>query len=187
MLRPRLNVELGFVDVLLPTVEDVLDSVRSNTILVPTLLSSGYHVRTDIPRAARKRAVITRHLGPDPLLTRALVDRLAAARGSSVAGAPVALVSAGSSDPAARVELATAAADLASALGVPVRPATLSDTDLDLHDVEVASYLLTEGTMADSLALRAAADGALVVGAPLASHPAVAELIVARYDEGVST
>jgi sirohydrochlorin ferrochelatase len=186
-LRPSVAITLGFVDVLLPTVEDVLDSVRGTTVLVPALLSSGYHVSADIPRAVRRRrgAAITRHLGPDPLLTRALADGLAAARGGGEPG-PVALVSAGSSDPAARTELDAAAADLSSLLGVIVRATSLGDSALDLAGVEVASYLLAEGTMSDAIAARATAAGAAVVAGPIGAHPAVAELIVRRYGEGLS-
>jgi sirohydrochlorin ferrochelatase len=187
-LRPSLTITLGFVDVLLPRVEDVLEAVRGTTILVPALLSSGYHVSADIPRSIRRRrgASITRHLGPDPLLTRALADRLAHARGSRDP-APIALVSAGSSDPAARVELDEAAADLASVVGVDVRAVSLADPDFDLSGHEVASYLLAEGTMSDTIAARAADAGVTVIGRPIGSHPAVAELILRRYDEGLAT
>ena len=184
-LRPSLPIALGFVDVLLPTLEDVLDALRGTSVLVPALMSSGYHVSSDIPRAVRRRggAKITRHLGPDPLLTRALADGLALARGSAQAR-PVALVSAGSSDPAARIELEEAAADLSSLLGVAVGPTSLSDPALDLSGVEVASYLLAPGTMADAIATRAAAAGAAAVAGPIGAHSAVAELILRRYDEG---
>jgi sirohydrochlorin ferrochelatase len=187
-LRPSLTITLGFVDVLLPRVEDVLEAVRGTTILVPALLSSGYHVSADIPRSIRRRrgASITRHLGPDPLLTRALADRLAAARGSRDP-APIALVSAGSSDPAARAELDEAAADLATVVGVPVRAMSLADSSVELAGVEVASYLLAEGTMSDTITARAAEAGAPVISGPIGSHPAVAELILRRYDEGLGT
>jgi sirohydrochlorin ferrochelatase len=183
-LRPALNITLGFVDVLLPTVEDVLDAVRGSTILVPALLSSGYHVSSDIPRAVRRRkwALITRHLGPDPLLTDALVDQLAIARGDRPIE-PVALVSAGSSDPAAFADVTAAAADLAARLGVPVRPTTLTDPDLDLRGMHVARYLLAGGSMSDSIAAKAAAAGATVISEPIGTHLAVAELVLRRYDE----
>jgi sirohydrochlorin ferrochelatase len=185
-LRPSVTITLGFVDVLLPRVEDVLDAVRGSTVLVPALLSSGYHVSADIPRAVRRRrgAAISRHLGPDPLLTRALADQLAAARGSAEPR-PVTLVSAGSSDPVARTELEAATADLASLLGVAVRAASLNDPTLDLSGMEVASYLLAEGTMSEAIAARASAAGAALIVGPIGTHPAVAELIVRRYDEGL--
>jgi sirohydrochlorin ferrochelatase len=183
-LRPTLPITMGFVDVLLPRIDDVASAVTGSIIVVPALLSSGYHVRSDIPRAARKRAVITRHLGPDGLLTTALADRMVAARAGAAAG-PVALVSAGSADPAAREELAIAAASLADALGGPVTGMSLADPDLDLRGYQVASYLLTEGAMSESLRARADAAGVGVVGTPIGSHPAVAELILRRYDEGL--
>ena len=187
-LRPEQAVELGFVDVLLPRVEDVLESLRRPAVLVPALLSTGYHVSADIPRAVRRRneALISRHLGPDPLLTRALVDALAVARGSAAPG-PVALVATGSSDPAAQADVEAAAADLAAALGVPVRATSLADPALHLRGVEVATYLLAEGRMRDSIAARAAEDGATVVSAPIGPHPAVAELILERFDQALRT
>ena len=152
------------MDVLLPRVEDVLEAVRGTTILVPALLSSGYHVSADIPRSIRRRrgASITRHLGPDPLLDAGAGRPAGAARGSRDPG-PIALVSAGSSDPAARAELEEAAADLASVVGVPVRATSLGDASFDLAGLEVASYLLAEGTMSDTIAARAAEAGASVV------------------------
>jgi sirohydrochlorin ferrochelatase len=182
--RPGLPVALGFVDVLLPYVEDVLDSLRGPMVIVPALLSSGYHVKADIPKAVRKRrgAAVARHLGPDPLLTTALVDQLTVARGSATPSGPVALVSAGSSDPAAVDELAVAARDLQSRLGVPVRPTSLAAPGLDLRGHEVASYLLAPGRMSEAIAAAAAGS---VVSAPIGAHPAVAELVVRRYDEAL--
>ena len=188
-LRPGLRVELGFVDVLLPRLEDVLDELNGTMIIVPALLSSGYHVSSDIPRAVRRRrtASITRHLGPDPLLARALADRLAAGRDASRTGptGPVVLVSTGSSDPAASADLDAAAADLAARIGVEVRGLSLAALDsIDLAGVEVASYLLAEGRMFDTIVERAGA--AAFVTLPIGSHPVVAELVLQRYDEALS-
>ena len=183
--RAGLPVQLAFVDVLLPTVEDVLDALGGRTVLVPALLSTGFHVANDIPRMARRRrggAAVARHLGPDRLLSEALAAQLPVA---ALPAAGVALVSAGSSDPAARADLDAAAVDLADLLGVPVRGASLSDPDLDLAGVAVARYLLAEGRMADSIAARAASAGAAFVTEPIGAHPAVASLVLQRYDEGL--
>jgi sirohydrochlorin ferrochelatase len=185
-LRPGLPIEMGFVDVLLPWLSDVLEALDGPIVLVPALLSRGYHVTADIPKSVRKRggAIVARHLGPDPLITTALVDGLAAARGSAAASGPVALVSAGSSDPVAMSELATAAADLSDRLGVPVHPTSLSGADLDLTGLEVAPYLLAEGRMSDTVVSRATA--AKVVATPIGAHPAIAALVLQRYDEALA-
>jgi sirohydrochlorin ferrochelatase len=188
-LRPSLPITLGFVDVLLPNIADVLDSVRGLSVVVPALLSSGYHVAADIPRAVRRRggALVTPHLGPDPLLTVALADGLATAGAS---GLPVVLFAAGSSDPAGWADVVAAAADLSGVLGVPVRPTSLADATLgpaELAGAAVVPYLLAEGRMFESITARALEAGAALVTNPIGTHPAVAELILRRYDETVSS
>ena len=88
-------------------------------VVVPLLLSRGYHVAVDITRAAAAvGAAVTPPLGPDPLLTEALAGRLAEA--GVPAGAPVVLAAAGSSDPAAAVDVEAQAAALAQQRGAPV-------------------------------------------------------------------
>ncbi|RYJ00376.1 MAG: hypothetical protein EON52_23785, partial [Actinomycetales bacterium] len=70
------------------------------TVVVPLLLSRGYHVAVDLPAATLQSGgtvTITPPLGPHAHLTRALAARLLEA-GASV-GQRVVLVSAGSRDP----------------------------------------------------------------------------------------
>jgi sirohydrochlorin ferrochelatase len=184
--RPDVRVELCFLDILAPSIGEALMELAGPIVLVPAILSTGYHVRGDIPAAVgdRRDVVVTAHLGPDPLLSVALADRLTAARGAHPAG-PIALVAAGSSDPAARQDLEVAAADLAQLLDVPVYAATVTDPDLDLSGFQVATYLLAEGTFADIIASLARAAASPVVSVPLGPHPAVARLILDRYDSGL--
>jgi sirohydrochlorin ferrochelatase len=190
-LRPSLPSRLCFVDVLLPSVSESLAAITGPVVIVPALLSVGAHVRVDIPRAVgrRKQVLVARHLGPDRLLSTALADQLALARSSAVPLAvsrPVALVAAGSSDPDAWDELVAAAVDLAALLGVEVRPVTMAEPRGSLAGLDVAPYLLAEGVFFDSVTAQALAAGATVVGAPLGRHPAVAELILQRYDEALA-
>ncbi len=79
--RPQTAVEVCFLDVAAPRLRDALDD--RPTVVVPLLLSTGYHVQTDIPQAVAGRAHIrvAAHLGPDPLLADALADRLGGSRG----------------------------------------------------------------------------------------------------------
>jgi sirohydrochlorin ferrochelatase len=181
--RPKVPVELAFLDVVGPRLGDVLTDEPS--VVVPLLLSTGYHVQTDIPAivAPHARTRVTAHLGPHPLVVRALAERLAAAR----TGPPetTVLVGAGSSRPEAHAELGEAAALLGAQLGRAVPVLTMGD---DLRaalrslpgPVEVATYLLAEGQFVSTLF--AAADGIATVAAPLGVHPALVKLVWARYD-----
>jgi sirohydrochlorin ferrochelatase len=179
--RPDVAVELCFLDVVEPRLADALD--QRPTVVVPLLLSTGYHVQTDIPAAVAERPGmrVARHLGPDPLLVDVLVDRLPAGSGGSVA-----LAGAGSSRPEAAEELAQVGELLGRRLGSPIRVVTLgTDVRAALAQlsppVRVATYLLAEGGFVRSL--RTAADGIAAVAEPLGVHPALVRLVWQRYDE----
>jgi sirohydrochlorin ferrochelatase len=181
--RPQVPVELAFLDVVEPRVARLLSDAP--TVLVPLLLSTGYHVQTDIPDLVEPYpgTRVTPHLGPHPLVIRALADRLAAARTCDVAS--TVLVAAGSSRPEARAELAVAARLLGDELGRDVPVLTMAD-DLTAAfaslpgPVEVATYLLAEGQFVTTL--ERAAVGRATVAAPLGAHPALVELVWRRYD-----
>ena len=183
--RPGPLVELCFLDVAAPSLADAL-ARPGPTVLVPALLSTGYHVQSDIPAAVASRddVRVARHLGPHPLLTAALADRLRTARRGAPAKSTV-LIASGSSRPEAAAELAEAADLLTGELGRAVTAHTLAE-DLSAvlgaypQPVEVATYLLAEGQFVDTIRA-AAGDG--VVADPLGVHPAVVELILSRYDE----
>src|SRR5438132_276944 len=78
-----------------------LDATPGPTVVVPLLLSTGYHVLTDIPGIVSGRADVrvARHLGPDPRIADMLAERLADARRGTPAS--TVLVGAGSSRPEA--------------------------------------------------------------------------------------
>ena len=83
-LRPGLDTTAAFVDVQPPTVADVVAGLAAEgrrAVVVPLLLSGGYHVHVDIADAVRGSAgvVAARPLGPDPRLVEVLTDRLLAA------------------------------------------------------------------------------------------------------------
>jgi sirohydrochlorin ferrochelatase len=166
------------------------DGEPATTVVVPLLLSTGYHVRVDIPGAVRGRTdvVVARHLGPHALLTDALLDRL----GELAPGDAVVLAAAGSRQPEAAAELAEAASLLASRLGAPVPVLTMGEplaarlTELAApgrRPIRVATYLLTEGQFVDALA--SAAPGHAEVAPPLGTHPAVVALVWLRYADAV--
>src|SRR3954452_12829565 len=105
------DVRLGYVDVRCPKVDEAVAGL-DGAVVVPAFLASGYHVRTDLPAqlhdagATDARFVVTRALGPDPLVVRATARRLAEAGWRY--GDAVVLAAAGSSDPAALAEVRAA-------------------------------------------------------------------------------
>ncbi len=187
-LAPVLDVRVAFLGHAEPSLPAELDAVGANTVVVPLLLSSGYHLSSDISGAASSAgARVAGPLGPDELLLTALTARLAEA--GVPAGAPVVLAAAGSSDPAAAADVRQQAELLADRLSVPVTaafasaaPPTVQEAVADLRartggPVAVASYLLAPGQFQDQLA----AGGAEWVTEPLGGHPAVAGLVIERY------
>jgi sirohydrochlorin ferrochelatase len=174
--RPELDVRLAYVDVQQPKVSEAVQGLHA--VVVPLLLSAGYHVRVDIAEAvAADNAVAAPPLGPDPALVRSLRRALPPADA-------VVLAAAGSSDPAWRADIAGVAAQLGAHV------AYASGTELRVPDVvahlreqgarriAVAAYLLAEGLFYRSLH-RAGADA---VTPPLCADPAVVDLVLARYD-----
>jgi sirohydrochlorin ferrochelatase len=186
--RPEQRVELCFLDVLAPRLEQALDGL-DDVVIVPLLLSAGYHVTTDIPRimAGRSAVRVARHLGPDPAVIRAVADRLAAAEdGRQPASTVLAVVS--SSRESARAEIEDARAALESLLGRPVALLPLGGDLSERLDglpgpIAVASYLLAEGTFQGALATSIADRG--VVAAPIGVHPLLVQLVWDRFDETV--
>ncbi|WP_335645129.1 sirohydrochlorin chelatase [Amycolatopsis albispora] len=190
LVRARVDVEVrvAYADVLQPDVTSVLRDVPGEAVVVPAFLASGYHVRTDIPaqiEASGHRAVrLTPAFGAAPELLDVLEQRLLDAGYRD--GDAVVLAAAGSSDPRALSEVRVAARALRARLGVPVRvgfaatarPSVAEVVDsLRRHRVAVASWLLAPGLFHRRLA----DSGAAVVAEPLGAHPAIADLVVRRY------
>lgn len=185
--RPEVAVALCFLDVARPTLTDALDALSGEVVVVPLLLSAGYHVTTDIPAIVEGRAGVrvSRHLGPDPLVVDAVTSRLeSAARGTSAASTALAAVSSSRSSAHAEVDAARSA--LAQRLGravslLPLGSSARAAVDALPQPVEVAVYLLAEGTFLDDLREFVAGRG--VVADPIGVHPSLVQLVLARYDE----
>ena len=198
--RPGLEVVAAHVDVHKPALDDVVARLagrRRAMVVVPLLLSTGYHVRVDVGNAAAAApglATAAAALGPDPTLLDVLEERL----GECGAGPGDALVlaAAGSSDPRARADVEQVAAWLSVRRSVPVRPGYLSAArptvaeavaatraDAPGVPVSIATYLLAPGLFAERLD-DARADR---VAAPLAPHPALTRLVLRRYDAAAAT
>jgi sirohydrochlorin ferrochelatase len=187
-LAPVLDVHVAFIGHAEPSLPSELDAAGSNSVIVPLLLSTGYHLTADIEGAASSAgARVAGPLGPDELLLTALTARLSEA--GVPAGTPIVLAAAGSADPAAAADVRKQADLLADLLNVPVLAAfacaalpAVPEAVADLRErtglpVAVASYLLAPGHFQDQLH----DSGADWVTEPLGGHPALAGLVIERY------
>jgi sirohydrochlorin ferrochelatase len=191
---PDVEVIGSYVELVEPSLHEVLDRLRRPAVVVPLLLSTGYHVRTDLPAAAARASAPVRlapPLGPSTLLTAALVDRVRQA--GAVPGTPVVLGAAGSSDPAAAAAVHRAARLFGRAWLGPVTCGFLSmasptiETALQRvarrasRPAMLAPYLLAPGRFAQDLARVADEHAGVRSAAVLGEHPALVELVVRRY------
>ncbi|MFF2276952.1 sirohydrochlorin chelatase [Agromyces sp. NPDC058126] len=196
---------LGHVDVEQPDVPATLASLAPGepAIVVPLLLSAGYHVHVDLTEAVRatvdRRVELADALGPDDRLAAVLARRLAEAgvRDDDT----VVLSVAGSSDARAVRDCHDMRERLAAATGRDIRLGFLSAAEPLLPEavsqaradapgspVVVASYLLAPGYFQDL----AEAAGADVVTEPLlvadaATPPELVEIVLDRYDAAAAT
>lgn len=166
---PDVVVREAFVDVQTPDVPTVLGSIPDPVVIVPLLLSAGYHVRVDLARdanTAANTAAVAGALGPDERLVSILERRLADIPLAD--GDALVLAAAGSSDGRAVDDCRAVATALGDRLGRPVVAAFISAARPELRSaiararmdgtgrVVVVSYLLAPGYFAD---LAAAAGG----------------------------
>ncbi|MFF9782485.1 Sirohydrochlorin ferrochelatase [Streptomyces sp. SceaMP-e96] len=199
-LRPGLAVRLGHIELNRPLLADTLDGLRGEAVLVPLLFGHGHHVTHDLPAALAGAPQLTGRvaapLGPHPLLAEALHGRLLEA---GFPGAPsprtaVVLAAAGSRAPRSARDTERTAQLLSARLGgTPVLPAyasaagpTVADAVRTLtargHDrIAVASCFTAPGRFATQCADAAPGTAA----APLGGHPALARLVLHRYDQAL--
>lgn len=185
---PGVPVQLAHVDLIGPRLVDVLRGAP-RAVVVPLFLSSGYHVRVDVPRALAAtggEATITTPVGPSDAVLGAVADRL---RAAGPPPAAVVLAAAGSSDPLARAEVEAEADRLGRLLGRPTFVGFVASAIATLDDavasargvgaatVGVASYLLAPGLFQHRLR-HCTAD---LVGEPVGAHPRLVELVASRY------
>jgi sirohydrochlorin ferrochelatase len=197
--RPDLIVTQGFVDVQHPDPAEALDALPPGqpAIVVPLLLSAGYHVHVDLTEAVEaeieRQVTLAQPLGPDDRLIQVLEQRLAAVEFGS--GDELVFAVAGSSDPRAVADCRVVAERLAVAIGRNVAIGFLSAAEPSLTDaiadtrakhprarIVVSSYLLAPGYF-QNLAEAAGGD---VTTAPLllADSPApqaIVDVVLDRY------
>ena len=194
--RPGLITTAAFVDVQPPTVVDVVAGLSAEgrpAVVVPLLLSGGYHVHVDIAGAVAdaESAVAARPLGPDPRLVEVLHDRLVQAGADPHdPRTAVVLAAAGSSDQRSVADVEDTAQLLQRSWTGPVTTGYGSAAKPAVPDavaaarrggarrVVVASYLLAPGHFHDKLA----GAGADLVTAPLLPDDRIAAVLLDRYD-----
>nr|WP_253258871.1 CbiX/SirB N-terminal domain-containing protein [Subtercola boreus] len=193
--HPELTVADSFVDVQQPDVPTVLGALDdgSPVILVPLLLSAGYHVHVDLAEhaAVRPGITVTGALGPDPRLAEVLAQRLTEA--GFRAGDRVVLAAAGSSNASAVADCHLMGRMLADTLDAEVTvsfisaafprvPDAVAAVQRDHPDdrVLVSTYLLAPGYFS-TLATRTSADA---TSAPLLreGEPPPPELVAVVAD-----
>ncbi len=189
-LRPGLTVLEAYVDVQEPALPDVVAGLAPGVpaVVVPLLLTVGFHVQVDIAGAvaSRPNTFGAAPLGPDPRLAKLLDERL----GELPPDWAIVLAAAGSSRPEAAEHIEVLAADLAvrrpervvAAYGASATP-SVSEAVTRLRadgvvGVAVASYLLAPGYFHDQLS----AAGADLVTDPLLPSMLVAELALEHFD-----
>jgi sirohydrochlorin ferrochelatase len=181
----------------LPALVDRVVADSNQAVVVPLLLSSGYHTAVDIAREAKRRPYQVQAapaLGPDPALADVLVDRLLACTDLRRVDRVV-MAAAGSSDRRALLDCSATAAMLAERIDRPVEVGYVSGAGERLgvvldrtcspgRRVAVATYMLAPGFFADRVRRIA---GDLPVSAPVGADPRVAALALRRYDEVLAT
>lgn len=199
---PDVQVREAYVDVERPEVADVVaDAVASSpddsaepVVVVPLLLSTGFHTSVDIAAAVDPHpgALAAPALGPHPGLVRVLRERLAEVSGGDAGHRPgdhVVLAAAGSTDPAAALAVEEMRDALAAHLPCPVTvgygagcaprlpDAVAAARERGARRVIAASYVLAPGHFA-GLVEKSGAD---LVTAPLGAHPEVIAVAAERF------
>lgn len=210
---PRISaVALGHVDVQQPDIGATLAQLplHDDAVLVPLLLSAGYHVNVDMRQGAAasgRPARIAAAMGPSSALTTALISRLAAG-GARQDTHAIVLGAAGSSDPSAVADVEAAAGLLAEQWGAQVTPAYLAFAQPTVaqavdqlkqqnpdRPVAVASYLLAPGYFQNLMVSQGSGAGADLVTDPILAVSAdnqpdvpqgIAQLVVDRFTQALA-
>src|SRR5699024_7304629 len=185
------EVMLGHVDVQDPGVDEVIDRLPADrpAVLVPLLLSPGYHVHVDLAEAlegaADRDISLAPTLGPDPRLARVLAERLPRLRDDD----EVVLAAAGSSDERANASCEEMGRLLVDELGCAVSVGFLAGGGAPLKAIVeqnrqsgsrlvIANYLLAPGffdDLARTLISEADSSAEPATGSALASPDSSAE------------
>lgn len=183
------EVHEAYVDVHGPYVTDVVAAARERTddvVIVPLLLSTGYHTEVDLVEAADGLPVAPA-LGPHRVLAEILVDRVR--ESGARAGDTVVLAAAGSTRPGAVVDVERVAALMTDAGVVgPVVTAYAAASTPRIPDAIAAARAAGERTVAASYVLAPghfsrviASAGADITTAPIGADPRLAAVVWERW------
>lgn len=196
---PELHVSTALIDVQQPDVLAPLSALADgeSVVVVPLLLSAGYHVHSDVAAELAGNpshpAILAPSLGPDEALVQVLASRLHEA--GLAPGDVVVLAAVGSSDHRAVRDCIDTGRRLAGLLARSVTVGFISaavprlssaiETQRRLHPgsrVVIASYVLSPGHFADLAAAAggdAVAEPLLVPGRPPPRQ--LVDLVLERY------
>jgi sirohydrochlorin ferrochelatase len=206
--RPDLDVRLSFLDLATPTLGQQLAVLNQQgaheIVVVPLLLGRAFHADVDVPEAVAQARTdhhglhvsVADVLGADPRIVGAMLDRLGEA-GADLADPElgVVLTAVGSSRAAANRALHQVAATLPvprSAVAFATTKPSVADAVAQLrrrgaHRVAVGSWFLAPGLLPDQVGRDVAgcAPGSVVAPA-IGAHPAVAQVVLDRYDAALA-
>ncbi len=186
--RPDLEIILCYLERTEPSFFKVIEKVPTSSVVVPLILSRGFHIFSDIQgNCSRYSIKSTPPLGPDPILSEVIVERLMEA--GAPLGTPVVLAAAGSSCREGTEDVEAAALDLSHKLRVRVEVGYLNGSGNSIIEASqrlrsefgefaIAPYLLSPGNfiaLANSVEAR-------WIASPLGSDRKIARLILRRYD-----
>lgn len=191
-MRPDLRVHLSFIEIQSPSLDQVLQQVP-NCVVVPLLLSRGYHISQDIQEMVSKISSaipIAAPLGPDPILAQVVMRRLVEAGVQKQDS--IVLAAAGSSRSVASQDVERLAELVSFYFGGKIKPAYISSMGpyvgevveklhKNSHDtkVAVATYLLAPGIFTNQLSQC----GANLVAKPIGDDEQVARLVIKRFEQ----
>lgn len=190
-MRPDIRVHLSFIEIQSPSLTQVLQQVP-NCVVVPLLLSRGYHISQDIQDIVARvspASVVADPLGPDPILAKILTQRLIQA--GVQRQDRVILAAAGSSRFVAGQDVEELAELVSCYFGKEIKPAYISSMapyvgevvqkykSLPNTKVAVATYLLAPGIFANQLNYC----GANFVTEPIGDDDQLARLILTRFEQ----
>ena len=181
----------AYVDVHGPYVTDVVAAARERTddiVIVPLLLSTGYHTEVDLVEAA-DGLPLAPALGPHPVLAEILADRVRAT--GAAPDDTVVLAAAGSTRPGAVVDVERTAEMMRdagitapivtayAAASEPRIPDAVHTARVAGHRTVAASYVLAPGHFSRVIE-KAEAD---LTSEPIGADPRLAEIVWERWRE----
>lgn len=183
----RFTTHAAFLDHNRPTLQEVVNGLptgETDVVVVPMLLSTAFHAKTDVPQAIRELQTKRKVRSTQPV---GAVRALAASVVGSLTG-PVVLGFSGTSDPLAQQDLEALAADLAAERDAPVAVGYVTQAQPDVTAAisaisaqGVVCYTLWPGMFTDRIHAAAAAAG-LPCTPALWQNPLLAKAVIELVD-----